>query len=252
MFNQLTLNPILLDWSRETLPTISHYFEDRDPRDLLSDAGALFGDQLVMATGFGLSGIVLMHMLSQIRPETTIFYLQTDLHFPETMSLRDRLADRLGLRFEEIHCGLSLDEQAAQYGPDLWQRNPDQCCYIRKVVPLRNFLSDKAAWISGIRRDQSPSRANAPLVMWDRANHLIKLNPLANWNKKEIWRYIYAHNLPYNDLHDRGYPSIGCLPCTHPVNGPNDGQRAGRWAGRSKTECGIHLQETFPLRGAAL
>lgn len=229
------------NWTKEHLPSISRYFEYRPAEQLLGDALDNFGDEIVMATGFGTSGVVLMHMAAQLRPQTTIFYLQTDLLFPETMALRDRLVERLGIQFTEVHSGLSLEAQAEQHGPDLWARSPDLCCHMRKVVPLRRYLADKKAWITGLRRDQSAARANTPLVAWDAANNLVKLNPLAGWTSKDIWRYLYINDLPYNELHDRGYPSVGCQPCTRAVARGED-ERAGRWAGWEKTECGIHLQ----------
>lgn len=241
MLEQLDLPLRTLDWKRERLPQLSQHFEGRRPQELLRQALGTFGDEIVLATGFGTSGIVLMHMVTRIRPETPVFYLQTDLLFPETMALRDKLAACLGIDFIEVHSGLSLDEQARRHQPELWRRNPDLCCQLRKVAPLRRFLAGKRAWISGIRRDQGPTRANTPLVAWDRANDLIKLNPLAAWTRKDVWRYLYIHDLPYNELHDRGYPSLGCVPCTRAV-APGEDERAGRWAGSNKTECGIHLQ----------
>ncbi len=243
MENLRNFDPLTEPWTGSRLPELNRYFESRSPEVLLQAAAERFGDRLVMATGFGPSGVVLMHLLSQAGLQIPVFYLQTDLLFPETLALRDRLRERFGLQFIEVHCGLSLDDQARQYGPNLWQSNPDLCCHLRKVVPLRRFLADKEAWITGIRRDQSTSRANIRLIDWDRANGLIKLNPLAGWTKRQVWTHIVAHNLPYNSLHDRGYPSIGCHPCTRPVNA-DEPERAGRWPGRAKTECGIHLQDT--------
>jgi phosphoadenosine phosphosulfate reductase len=235
------------NWTKEHLPSISRYFEYRPAEQLLGDALDNFGDEIALATGFGTSGVVLMHMVAQLRPQTTVFYLQTDLLFPETMALRDRLSERLGIQFTEVHSGLSLEAQVEQHGPDLWAHNPDLCCHLRKVVPLRRYLIDKKAWITGLRRDQSAARANTPLVAWDAANGLVKLNPLAGWTGKDIWRYLYINDLPYNELHDQGYPSVGCQPCTRPVARGED-ERAGRWAGWEKTECGIHLQ---PLQAEA-
>jgi len=223
------------------LPSLSQQFEGRRPDELLRAALAAFGTDLVLATGFGPSGVVLMHMLAHLNPETPVFYLQTDLLFPETLAVRDQLAARLGLNFIEIHCGLSLAEQAVVHGPDLWQQNPDLCCHLRKVLPLRQFLADKAAWVTGLRRDQSTARAQTPLLAWDPANGLVKLNPLAGWTDADVWGYIMVHHLPYNPLHDQGYPSLGCIPCTRPVTEGQD-VRSGRWTGWHKTECGIHLQ----------
>jgi phosphoadenosine phosphosulfate reductase len=240
MLKLASYNPNKLIWSQATAPALNAYFAQYPPETLLQSALSMLGDDIVLATGFGTSGIVLMHMAAQICPDTTIFYLQTDLFFPETLALRDQLAEQLGLTFVEVHSGLTLDQQAEQEGVDLWQHNPNRCCYLRKVAPLRRYLADKRAWITGVRRDQSSTRANAPLVMWDHANRLLKLNPLATWTQKDVWRYIYAHRLPYNQLHDQGYPSVGCWPCTQTVAAGED-QRSGRWAGQNKIECGIHL-----------
>ncbi len=229
------------EWTYDTLTEQTDTFETASPQDILAWSLDTFGSGLVMATGFGLSGIVLAHHLAQISPETTVFYLETDLLFSETYALRDHLAERLGLSFQPVHSGVSLERQRQEHGPDLWTHSPDQCCFIRKVLPLRRFLADKTAWITGLRRDQSAARANIRIVEWDEANGLVKINPLAFWTKKEVWRYIQQHDLPYNPLLDDGYTSIGCMPCTRPV-APGEDLRAGRWAGFAKTECGIHVQ----------
>ena len=228
-------------WTHETLTLHPDTFENASPQDILTWSLDTFGSGLVMATGFGLSGIVLAHHLAQYAPEMTVFYLETDLLFPETYALRDRLAARLGLTFKPVHSGISLEHQQQEHGPDLWERSPDQCCFVRKVLPLRRFLADKTAWITGLRRDQSASRANIRVVEWDEANSLVKINPLAFWTKQEVWRYIHQHDLPYNPLLDNGYTSIGCRPCTRSV-APGEDVRAGRWSGFAKTECGIHVQ----------
>lgn len=228
-------------WFPANLASINRRFERLSAKDVLRWGLTTFTEDIVLATGFGPSGIVLMHMVSQLRPQTAVFYLQTGLFFPETLALRDQLSDRLGLPFIEVHSGLSLNEQAHQFGPNLWERNPDLCCRLRKVEPLRRFLADKKAWISGIRRDQSPTRRLTQVVAWDNANHLLKLNPLAAWTQAQVWDYIREHHLPTNLLHDEGYPSIGCMPCTRPVSAGDD-ERAGRWAGSEKLECGIHIQ----------
>ena len=230
-----------LHWFPANLKPISRRLEAMHARDILRWGLTTFSPDIALATGFGPSGVVLMHMTAQIRPQTTVFYLQTDLFFAETLALRDQLARRLGLTFTAVHSGLSLPEQARQYGPNLWQRDPDRCCQLRKVNPLRRFLAGKKAWVTGIRRDQGPSRAHTQVVAWDNANHLLKLSPLAAWTQAQVWDYIHRHDLPYNELHDRGYPSIGCRPCTRPV-APGGDERAGRWAGSNKTECGIHIQ----------
>lgn len=194
-----------------------------------------------MATGFGPSGVVLLDLVSRIDPGATVFYLDTDFLFEETYRLRDELADRLDLTFERVSPEWSPEEQEAQVGPALWERDPDRCCAIRKVKPLRKFLSSRDAWITGIRRDQSQTRRHIDVVSWDAVNDAYKLCPLATWTSNDVWSYLKLHNLPYNPLHDQGYPSIGCTHCTRQV-AHGDDERAGRWAGMNKTECGIHLQ----------
>lgn len=229
------------NWTPEALAPVQRRLADSSPREVIRWGLDTFGDGLVMATGFGPSGIVLAHLLSKLRPEATVFYLDTDLLFPETLTLRDQLAERLGLTFTRVHSGVSLESQARHHGPELWADDPDRCCFLRKVLPLRRFLADKRAWITGLRRDQSAVRAQIETVEWDAAHRLVKLNPLAAWTADDVWSYIQMHDLPYNTLHDRGYPSIGCMPCTHPVARGED-ERAGRWRGLNKTECGIHSQ----------
>ena len=236
-----TQNHSALTWIPANLASINGRFERLQPRDVLRWGLTTFSNEIVLATGFGSSGIVLMHMVTQLRPRTPIFYLQTDLFFPETITLRDQLTEPLGINFVEVHCGLSLDEQGEEFGPALWSRNPDLCCHIRKVEPLRRYLADKKAWITGIRRDQSPTRTKTPIVSWDKVNRLLKLSPLAGWTRSQVWDYIQDHDLPYNQLHDEGYPSIGCVPCTRAV-GAAAHERDGRWAGTPKLECGIHIQ----------
>lgn len=228
-------------WTRAELELVSDHFEGRRPEEILQWGADTFAPGLALATGFGPEGVVLMHMLAQIAPETTVFYLDTELLFPETYALRDRLAERLGLTFTRVATRLSLTEQARQYGEALWARDPNQCCHLRKVQPLREYLAFKDAWVTAIRRDQTSNRATAGLVEWDGANGLVKLNPLAAWTKADVWAYLHIHELPYNPLHDRGYRSIGCWPCTRAV-APGEDDRAGRWSGFGKTECGIHLK----------
>jgi len=226
-------------WTTEKLKQLNEIFMHCPPAELLRWGFKHFAPDIALATGFGPEGIVLMHQILQIRPETTMFYLDTDLLFPETYALRDELSRRYGFHFTRVHCGLSLADQEQQHGPELWARSPDRCCYLRKVEPLRRFLSTQRAWISGIRRDQTPFRANAQLIEWDYTNRIVKFNPLAYWHGEEVWDYIHSHQLPFNPLHTQGYPSIGCWPCTRPVAPGND-PRSGRWAGWAKTECGIH------------
>ncbi len=223
----------------EELKAISDEFETVPPEVILRWAGEEFGPDIAFATGFGAEGCVLVAMLSNIRPGARIFYLDTDLLFPETYALRDRLEARFGVRFERRATRVSLSNQAAEYGERLWDRQPDLCCRLRKVEPLKEMLHGLRAWVTAIRRDQSPARAHIGLVERDEKFGLIKINPLAAWSARDVWNYIARYDVPYNPLHDHGYLSIGCAPCTTPVQIGEDA-RAGRWRGTSKTECGIH------------
>ena len=229
-----------IDWSPELLKQTSAELEGSSSELVLRWGFENFAPSIVLATGFGPEGVVLMHLVSQIRPSTIVFYLDTDLLFSQTYELRDELVKRLGIRFERVHSGISLPEQALRHGDSLWARDPDTCCQIRKVIPQRQFLSGYDAWITGIRRDQTAFRANTALVEWDYANKMVKLNPLAAWTNEQVWEHIRSYDLPYNTLHDHGFPSIGCWTCTKAVE-PGQDPRSGRWAGSAKTECGIHL-----------
>ena len=229
-----------IEWTPESLKQASAKLEGSSPEAILRWGFENFAPSIVLATGFGPEGIVLMHLVSQIRPETIVFYLDTDLLFSQTYELRDELVGRLGIRFERVHSGISLPEQAFRHGDTLWAHDPDTCCQIRKVIPQRQFLANYSAWITAIRRDQTAFRANTGLVEWDYANKMVKFNPLAGWTSEQVWEHIRANDLPYNQLHDYGYPSIGCWTCTKSVAAGAD-PRSGRWAGQSKDECGIHL-----------
>ncbi len=237
----ITETCVAAEWTDAIIKPFSDQLEGRLPYEVLRWGISTFWPDIALATGFGPEGVVLMHLLSQIKPDTTIFYVDTALLFPQTYALRDELAARLGIQFIAVRMDLSLDAQGAAYGPELWRHDPDLCCHLRKVIPLRRFLATQHAWISGIRRDQTSNRARAGIVEWDRVNRVVKLNPLATWTSDQVWRYIHAHNLPFNSLHSTGYPSIGCWPCTKPV-APGDDPRSGRWIGFDKTECGIHFQ----------
>ena len=226
-------------WNAELLAGLNTDFHRQDAETLLSWGLASFAPDVCLATSFGPQSIVVMHMLSRLRPETTVFYLDTSLLFPETYALRDQLSRQLGMRFVPVASELSVDEQGRLHGPELWKRDPDRCCRLRKVLPLRRFLATRKAWITGVRRATTANRAAAQLVEWDSANGLVKLNPLAAWSGAQVWDYIRSHHLPSNPLHLAGYPSIGCRPCTRPVR-PGEDPRAGRWSGFAKTECGIH------------
>ncbi len=201
-----------------------------------------FHPHIAIASSFGLEDVVLIDIAASIRPALSIFTLDTDFLFPETYELIERVQARYGIVVERIRPPLSPSEQAASHGASLWQRDPDLCCQIRKVEPLQRKLATLKAWVTGIRREQSPTRAHAQKIEWDAKFGLVKLNPLADWTTPQVWDYVRNRDLPYNPLHDRGYPSIGCTHCTRPVQ-PGEDPRAGRWAGFGKTECGLHIAE---------
>jgi phosphoadenosine phosphosulfate reductase len=237
-------------WKPRALGRVEACLRAQQAREVLRWALERFAPDVCLATSFGPQTIVLMHLVAELRPETTVFYLDTDLLFPETYALRDRLVARLGLALTRVEASSSLERQAAEHGPQLWARDPELCCTLRKVLPLRRFLADKRAWITGVRRDQTVTRARAGIVEWDDANRLVKVNPLLDWTSDQVWDYLRRHDLPTNELHERGYPSIGCRPCTVPVQAGED-PRAGRWRGTGRTECGIHSNGNGNARRAA-
>ncbi|MBM4762831.1 phosphoadenylyl-sulfate reductase [Bacillus sp. B15-48] len=237
MVNKVTYE----DWN-----DISHKFsiqnETKGARDVLEWSYNVYGnEEIVYSSSFGAEAIVLIDLISQIKPNANIVFLDTDLHFPETYDVIKKMEERFpDLQIERIKPEITLDEQREEYGSALWQREPNKCCEIRKVIPLRKTLSTKKAWISGLRREQSPTRANTEFLNKDEKFGNIKICPLIHWTWDEVWAYIKEKDLPYNQLHDQQYPSIGCFPCTNPVLTDGD-TRAGRWSGSNKTECGLHL-----------
>jgi len=212
------------------------------PQEILRWAVETFHPRLTMATAFGAEGCCLIHMLAEIEPAVRIFNLDTGYQFPETLELRERIKERYGIEVELIKPELSVPEYEAEHGGPLYRIRPDQCCHDRKVLPLRRALVGYDAWLSAIRKDQTADRAAASIVQWDAKFKLVKVNPLLGWTKKDVWAFIVKHAIPYNPLHDQGYPSIGCWPCTQPVKDGED-ERAGRWAGMLKKECGLHVIE---------
>jgi phosphoadenosine phosphosulfate reductase len=209
--------------------------------DVLLWAYEEFGERLCLTCSWQKQSSVLVHMVSELALEVEIVELDTHLFFKETYETRERLVERYGLSLIQPEV-LTVAEQHKREGPNLWETNPDRCCHIRKVEPLINVLRPYDAWVSGIRRDQSPSRAGARKVERSERYGVWKIQPLADWSEEDVWEYIMANDIPYNPLHDAGYRSIGCIPCTRPTS-PDEEERAGRWAGSDKLECGIHLEE---------
>lgn len=213
--------------------------EGRPAADVLRWAVERYADRLTLATGFGPEGCVLIDLIGRQRLPIDLFTLDTGLFFEETYALWRGLEKRYDIEIRRVSPELTLEDQACAHGERLWEREPDRCCAIRKVAPLAAELARVDAWITAIRRDQTPQRADARAVEWDPKFGIAKINPLVDWTKHDVWRHIVEHDVPYNPLHDLGYPSIGCRPCTSPVR-PGEDDRAGRWRGSVKTECGLH------------
>jgi len=227
-------------------------FDDFTPVDFPSDndtKGALdalewayshYKEELVYACSFGIEGIVMIDLLSKVTKNAKIVFLDTGVHFDETYELIERVKERYPqLDIELKKPKLTLAEQAEKYGEELWSSDPNKCCEIRKILPLTEALSGATAWISGLRREQSDSRKNTQFTNKDNRFKSVKVCPLIHWTWKDIWRYVHKNDLTYNTLHDNGYPSIGCKPCTQPAFNVDD-MRSGRWTGTGKVECGLH------------
>ncbi len=214
---------------------------------ILTWASRELGPRLTFATGFGAEGCVIIDLIARLALPIDIFTLDTGLLFPETYELWRRLEERYDLTIRAVRPALTVAAQAATLGPTLWTRDPDACCELRKVAPLRAELAGFAAWITAIRRDQTAERAGAQIVEPDRKFGLVKVNPLVAWTTDDVWAHLYAHDVPYNALHERGYPSIGCQPCTSIVQ-IGEHPRAGRWRGSQKQECGLHQPEVRDAR----
>jgi phosphoadenosine phosphosulfate reductase len=197
--------------------------------------------RLTFATGFGAEGCVIIDLIAREQLPIDIFTLDTGVLFPETYELWDALETKYGLEIRGVRPAQTIPEQALVHGPTLWARDSDRCCELRKVIPLRHELAKFDAWITAIRRDQTAQRATAQVVEADAKFGIAKINPLVAWTHDDVWAHLYAHDVPFNALHARGYPSIGCEPCTAPVAAGED-PRSGRWKGQAKTECGLHVE----------
>ncbi len=226
------------------LKSYSDMLENSAPEQILEWAVDKYYPSLTMATAFGAEGCVLIAMLAQIAPNgknVRIFNLETGYQFQETLDLRERILEKYGIEVEYIRAKESVEQMERRFDGPIYRTDRDACCRIRKVEPQKIAIEGYKAWISAIRRDQSPVRAGAGIVEWDAKFNLVKINPLANWTRRDVWAYININEVPYNPLHDQGYPSVGCWPCTSAVK-PGDDERAGRWAGTAKFECGLHTR----------
>ncbi|QQK78359.1 phosphoadenylyl-sulfate reductase [Salicibibacter cibarius] len=208
--------------------------------DVLAWSYETFGDQLVYSCSLGAEGMVLLDLIEDVNPGANVIFLDTGLHFKETYTLLDDVRKAFPtLNIKALTPEHTVEEQKEKYGDRLWERNPDQCCQMRKFEPLQQELSHYTAWISGLRREQSPTRRDTPFIGKDHRFSLLKICPLIHWTHEDVWAYIRDRDLPYNPLHDQNYPSIGCAPCTAQVLDGAD-ERSGRWSGMEKTECGLH------------
>lgn len=218
-------------------------FEHEPLESILTWTWETFGPKAAIGTSFQGSGLVIIDHAVRLGLKFPVFTLDTGLLFPETYELKQRLEDFFGIEIEALQPEQTVEEQHETYGRDLWKTNPDTCCTMRKVLPLQQRLSTLDVWITGVRRNQSDTRAQTKILeLYEfdalRGLHIFKLNPMANWSREAVWDHIKQRQIPYNPLHDRGYRSIGCWPCTKASSGDNE--RAGRWEGFNKTECGIH------------
>ena len=226
----------------QQLAAISQELETATPQEILRWAVERYAPKFTMATAFGPEGMTIIHMLAEIAPQTPIFNLDTGYQFQETLELRETVKRRYGIEVQLKQPDMSVAEYEAANGGPVYSHDPNRCCFDRKLSVLKQAAVGFDAWASAIRRDQSPDRAKAPIVGWDKKFGLVKISPLANWTKQQVWGLINAEEIPYNPLHDRGYTSVGCWPCTRSVL-PGEDERAGRWSGFAKTECGLHTSD---------
>jgi phosphoadenosine phosphosulfate reductase len=224
--------------------------ENWNPQRVLSWAFETYGNEVAISSAFGAEGMVLIDMASRARKDFRVFTVDTEFLFPETYNLIDRIEQKYEIKIERVFSLHSPEEQERIHGAALWASDPDRCCNLRKVEPLRRKLGTLRAWVTSIRRDQTSFRKDARKIEWDDKFGLVKVNPIADWSSKQVWRYLVEHGVPYNSLHDQNYPSIGCTHCTRAIR-PGEDPRAGRWPGTAKTECGLHvIGPLMPLPGA--
>jgi phosphoadenosine phosphosulfate reductase len=223
-------------------------FEQAGPEEIvrwaLDESGL---ERIAIASAFQVEGTCLMHMATRLRPDVPILFLETGFHFAETLAFKTRLTEQLGLHLVDLTGDHTVQSQAEAFGPRLYERDPKMCCQLNKVIPFDRALRNYDAWMTSMRRDSAWTRKNTPIVSQTRfeddGKRLVKINPVANWTRQDAWAYIKEHDLPHHPLYDLGYASIGCAPCTRLVF-PGEDERAGRWSGLLKTECGIHVRES--------
>jgi phosphoadenosine phosphosulfate reductase len=219
------------------LAAVSAKLEGKPAEAIAAWAASMFGSDVIVAAS--MQDLILPHMFAKLIPGVEVLFLQTGYHFPETLLTRDVAAQTLPITVVEALPRQSVAEQDAEFGEKLHDRDPNLCCFLRKVEPLARSLEGREAWVTGVRRAEAPTRANTPIVSWDDKHDLVKINPLVAWSDEDVESYQVAYDLPRNPLVAQGFPSIGCAPCTRKV-APGEDPRAGRWSGNDKTECGIH------------
>ena len=228
-------------------------FEAATPQEIvrwaLEDSGL---ERIAVASAFQAEGTAVMHMAVQVRPDIPVLFLETGFHFAETIEFKRRLTEMLGLNVVDLRGEHTVQSQAAEHGERLYERDPKLCCEINKVRPFAEALRDYDAWLTSMRRDSAWTRRDTPILSQtelETGERIVKINPIANWTRRDAWGYLKEHDLPHNPLYDLGYASIGCAPCTRMVF-PGEDERAGRWSGLLKTECGIHVAETQAQQNA--
>jgi phosphoadenylyl-sulfate reductase (thioredoxin) len=228
--------------AREELAALADALEGKSAEEILRAVAGRFPGRIALANSFGAEDCVLVDVVARSGAPVEVFTIDTGYLFPETIELWRRLEERYGLKFRAVRSELPVVDPAL---PPPWETDPDACCEARKLVPLRSTLDGLDAWVTGIRRDQTPDRANARVVEWDGRFGLVKVNPLVAWTSDAVWAHVRRYDVPTNPLHAEGYSSIGCAPCTSVVR-PGEDPRSGRWRGRAKTECGLHARPPQP------
>lgn len=228
-----------MSYDPKRIAVLKREFEKKSLQEIIVRAHEEFGNGLAMTTAFGYSGIVLMSFIKDIIPDLPIYFIDTRFHFEETLKLAEKIEKEWKLNIIKISTQYTEEELKEIMGREAYKTNPDLCCNYRKVEPLLRILKTKSAWLSSIRRDQAVTREKIDVIEID-ARGSVKINPLYNWTKDQTWMYIRKYDMPYNPLHDQSYPSIGCKPCTSPVD-KGGSERDGRWRGMPKVECGIHV-----------
>jgi phosphoadenosine phosphosulfate reductase len=232
--------------SSSEIAALNEGFESAQPAEIVRWALEESGlEQVAIASAFQAEGTVVIHLATRIRPHVPILFLETGFQFAETLAFKEQLTERLGLNVVDLVGEYTTDRQAAEFGERLFEREPERCCELNKVRPMFEALRGLDAWITAVRRDSSPTRAETPIVdqyELEPGREIVKVNPMANWGRQQVWSYLKEHDLPHNPLYDLGYSSIGCAPCTR-LRFAGEPERAGRWAGIAKWECGIHVNE---------